>query len=107
VNGVVPLESFEAELRRVIEKCLAAAPTATRHTKRLRLVSFHMDPRTLVSDVVAAQTECMRAWELDEANRAWDERRAAPVLPAAPGNLTPRSGRGGGAESAARPYEWC
>jgi enoyl-CoA hydratase/carnithine racemase len=77
VNWVVPVESFDAELRRVIDQCLAAAPTATRHTKRLLLASFHTDPRALVEDVVAAQMECMRAWELDEANRAWEEGRKA------------------------------
>jgi enoyl-CoA hydratase/carnithine racemase len=77
VNWVVAGETFDAELRRVIDKCLEAAPTATRHTKRLLLASFHADPRTLVDDVVAAQMECMRSWELAEANRAWDERRAA------------------------------
>ena len=81
VNWVVPVEAFDAELRRVIDKCLAAAPTASRHTKRLLLASFHNDPRTLVDDVVAAQMECMRGWELAEANRAWDERREARFFP--------------------------
>ena len=81
VNWVVPVETFDAELRRVIDKCLAAAPTASRHTKRLLLASFHNDPRTLVDDVVAAQMECMRGWELAEANRAWDERREARFFP--------------------------
>ena len=44
----------------MIDRCLEAAPTATRHTKRLLLASFHADPRTLIDDVVAAQMECMR-----------------------------------------------
>ena len=81
VNWVVPIETFDAELRRLVDKCLEAAPTATRHTKRLLLASFHADPRDLVDDVVAAQMECMRGWELTEANRAWDERREARFFP--------------------------
>jgi 2-(1,2-epoxy-1,2-dihydrophenyl)acetyl-CoA isomerase len=81
VNWVVSGETFDAELRRVIDKCLAAAPTAARHTKRLLLASFHTDPRELIDDVVAAQMECMRSWELAEANRAWDERREARFFP--------------------------
>jgi hypothetical protein len=35
----------------------------------------------LIDDVVAAQMECMRSWELGEANRAWDERREARFFP--------------------------
>lgn len=85
VNWVVPVETFDAELRRVVDKCLEAAPTATRHTKRLLLASFHEDPRGLIDDVVAAQMECLRGWELAEANRAWDERREARFFPPPPG----------------------
>jgi enoyl-CoA hydratase/carnithine racemase len=81
VNWVVPGEAFDAELRRVIERCLEAAPTATRHTKRLLLASFQADPRALIDDVVTAQMECMRSRELAEANRAWDERREARFFP--------------------------
>jgi enoyl-CoA hydratase/carnithine racemase len=81
VNWVVPVDAFDAELRRVVEKCLEAAPTATRHTKRLLLASFHEDPRALIDEVVAAQMECMRGWELRGANRAWDERREARFFP--------------------------
>ena len=81
VNWVVPTDAFDAELRHVVEKCLGAAPTATRHTKRLLLASFHEDPRTLIEEVVDAQMDCMRAWELAEANRAWDERREARFFP--------------------------
>ncbi len=81
VNWVVSPEAFDAELRRLIGKCLEAAPIATRHTKRLLLSSFHADPRTLIDEVVAAQMECMRSWELIEANRAWDERREARFFP--------------------------
>jgi enoyl-CoA hydratase/carnithine racemase len=80
-NWVVPGDTFDAELRRVIDRCLEAAPTATRHTKRLLLASFHADPRALIEDVVAAQMECMRSWELAEANRAWDERREPRFFP--------------------------
>lgn len=81
VNWVAPEEAFEGELGRVIEKCLEAAPTAARHTKRLLLASFNADPRALIDDVVAAQMECMRSWELAEANRSWDEGRDARFFP--------------------------
>lgn len=81
VNWVAPEEAFEAELGRVIEKCLEAAPTAARHTKRLLLASFNADPRASIDDVVAAQMECMRSWELAEANRSWDEGRDARFFP--------------------------
>jgi enoyl-CoA hydratase/carnithine racemase len=84
VNWIVPPERFDAELRRVIGKCLEAAPTAARHTKRLLLSSFQIDPRTLIDEVVAAQMECMRSWEMAEANRAWDERREARFFPPPP-----------------------
>ena len=84
VNWVVPPEGFDAELRWVIAKCLEAAPTATRHTKRLLLSSFHADPRTLIDEVVAAQMECMRSWEMAEANRAWDQQREARFFPPPP-----------------------
>ena len=83
VNWVVPAETFDAELRGLVDRCLAAAPTATRHTKRLLLASFHRDPRSLIDEVVEAQMECMRSWEMDEANRAWDERREARFFPPA------------------------
>jgi 1,4-dihydroxy-2-naphthoyl-CoA synthase len=84
VNWVVPPEGFDAELRRVTAKCLEAAPTATRHTKRLLLGSLHTDPRTLIDEVVAAQMECMRSWEMAEANQAWDEQREARFFPPPP-----------------------
>lgn len=81
VNWVAPPEEFEAALRRVLDRCLEVAPTAARHTKQLLQASFHEDPRALIEDVVAAQMECMRSWELAEANRAWDEKRDARYHP--------------------------
>lgn len=81
VNWVVPPDEFDSALRRVIAKCLEAAPTATRHTKRLLQASFHADPRTLIEDVVASQMECLRSWEMTEANRAWDAKREARYDP--------------------------
>ena len=64
-------------LARVVEKCLQAAPTAIAHTKRLLQASLHADPRRTIEDVVAAQMDCLRSWDLREANRAWDEKREA------------------------------
>jgi enoyl-CoA hydratase/carnithine racemase len=81
VNWMVPPDDLPAELVRVVEKCLQAAPTATRHTKRLLQASFHADPRASIEDVVAAQLECLRSWEIEEANRAWNDRREARFFP--------------------------
>jgi enoyl-CoA hydratase/carnithine racemase len=81
VNWVVPPAEFDAALRRALDRCRQGAPTATRHTKRLLLASFHEDPRALIEDVVAAQMECLRSWEIMEANRAWDEEREARYYP--------------------------
>jgi hypothetical protein len=42
----------------------------------------------MIEEVVQAQNECMASWEMDVANRAWDERREArfyPKPPAGPG----------------------
>src|SRR5205809_5964007 len=62
----------------------AASPTAAAHTKRLLHESFHRDPRAMIEDVVKAQNECMHSWEMDEANRAWRERREAVFYPPRP-----------------------
>jgi len=81
VNWVAPAGELEAALGRVVARCLEAAPTAAGHTKRLLQASFHADPRRLVEELVARQMDCMRSWELDEANRAWTERREARFFP--------------------------
>ncbi len=84
VNWVAAPARFDATLRRVLGKCLQAAPTAARHTKRLLQASYHDDPRALIEEVVAAQMDCLRSWELAEANQAWDERREARFFPRPP-----------------------
>ncbi|MGH7264913.1 MAG: enoyl-CoA hydratase/isomerase family protein [Candidatus Rokuibacteriota bacterium] len=81
VNWVAPPAELDAALARVVARCLEAAPTAARHTKRLLQASFHEDPRRTIDEVVAAQMDCMRSWELAEANRAWDEKREARFHP--------------------------
>lgn len=86
VTWVVPRLDYDAALLRVLGRCLDAAPTATAHTKRFLHASFHADPRALVEDVVAAQLECLASPEMDEANRAWDERRPARYFPPPPGS---------------------
>jgi len=96
VNWVVPPAELDAGLARVIEKCREGAPTATRHTKRLLHESFHTDPRAAIDRVVADQMDCMRSWEMEEANRAWDEKREArfhpPRPPASSGRAARRAG---------------
>ena len=84
VNWVCAPADLDATLAAVVAKARAASPTATGHTKRLLHESFHRDPRTLLEDVLAAQDECMSSWEIDEANRAWQEKREARFYPPPP-----------------------
>lgn len=81
VNWVVPPRELDAATTRIVDKCFQASPTALRHTKRLLHESFHVDPRSMIEEVVKAQNECMASWEITEANRAWDERREARFFP--------------------------
>jgi enoyl-CoA hydratase/carnithine racemase len=105
VNWVVPVADLEGALARVVERCLAAAPTATAHTKRLLQASFHEDPRGLGAALAAAQRACLASWELAEANRAWGERREARFdpPPAGPARAGPAGGASGGRARARRP----
>jgi len=84
VNWVCAAADLDGTLRSVIDKVRAASPTAAAHTKRLLHESFHRDPRATIEDVVKAQNECMGSWEIDEANRAWQERREPVFYPPRP-----------------------
>ena len=84
VNWVCAAADLDRTLRSVIDKVRAASPTAAAHTKRLLHESFHRDPRATIEDVVKAQNECMGSWEIDEANRAWQERREPVFYPPRP-----------------------
>jgi enoyl-CoA hydratase/carnithine racemase len=77
VNWVCAPAALETTLASILAKARSAAPTATAHTKRLLDSSFHRDPRASLEDVLRAQDECVRSWEMDEANRAWREKREA------------------------------
>jgi hypothetical protein len=46
--------------------------------------SFHRDPREQLEDVLRAQHECETSWEMEEANRAWREKREARFFPPRP-----------------------
>jgi enoyl-CoA hydratase/carnithine racemase len=81
VNWVCPPADVEATLERVLAKARAAAPTAAAHTKRLLHESFHTDPRAMIEEVVRAQHDCLASWEVDEANRAWRDKREAVFYP--------------------------
>jgi enoyl-CoA hydratase/carnithine racemase len=81
VNWVCRPEDLDTTLGRIIDKARAASPTAVGHAKRLLHQSFHADPRALIEELVRAQRECMTSWEIDEANRAWSERREAVFHP--------------------------
>ena len=89
VNWVVEPGAVDATLAGIVEKAFHSSRTATGHAKRLLHASFHRDPRELIEDVVRAQNECMGSWEMDEANRAWDERREARFYPPPPGPRRP------------------
>ena len=75
VNWVVEPSGVEAALAGIVEKVFHSSRTATRHAKRLLHASFHRDPRGMIEEVMWAQNECMTSWEVEQANRAWDERR--------------------------------
>lgn len=81
VNWVVAPDQLEQTLARIVERIFQAAPTATRHTKRLLHQSFHMDPREIIEELIRAQHECMTSWEIAVANRAWHEKREARFYP--------------------------
>jgi len=81
VNWVCAPADLERTLASIIERARSAAPTATAHTKRLLHASFHTDPRAILEEVLRAQDECARSWEMDEASRAWREKREARFDP--------------------------
>ena len=81
VTRVCAAGELEGTLAAVLERCRAAAPTATAHTKRLLHASFHRDPRELIEELLRRQAECMTSWEMEEANAAWREKRAARFFP--------------------------
>jgi enoyl-CoA hydratase len=87
VNWVCGAAELDRTLASIIDKARAAAPTATAHTKRLLQASFHHDPRTILEDVLQAQGDCAASWEMDEANRAWREKREARFDPPEHGRL--------------------
>src|SRR5438445_674722 len=72
---------LDRTLQSIVAKARAASPTAAAHTKRLLHESFHRDPRVVIEDLVRAQNACMGSWEIDEANRAWTEKREAVFYP--------------------------
>ena len=81
VNWVCAPAELEATLARLLERLRHQAPTANAHIKRLLHESFHRDPRAIIEDIMAAQRDCMDSWEIDEANRAWQEKREAVFRP--------------------------
>src|SRR5437016_6434260 len=81
VNWVCPAADLDRTLQSIVSKVRAASPTAAAHTKRLLHESFHRDPRVVIEDLVRAQNACMGSWEIDEANRAWTEKREAVFYP--------------------------
>ncbi len=81
VNWVARAEELDSRLAAVVEKSFQASRTATGHAKRLLHASFHTDPRAMIEEVIRAQTDCMRSWEIREANRAWGEKREARFYP--------------------------
>lgn len=75
VNWVVLPEDVEATTKRILDRLFDCSPTAARLTKSLLNRSFHIDPRARVEDILVAERECRASPELEEANRAWIERR--------------------------------
>jgi enoyl-CoA hydratase/carnithine racemase len=97
VSRVCAPDAVDGAVKEMLARVREAAPTATAHCKRLLQASFHVDPRSMIEEVVRAQTECMESGELKEANLAWDEKREANFWkgrPAGPGGSS-----GGGPSS--------
>jgi enoyl-CoA hydratase/carnithine racemase len=81
VNWVVEPAGVDAALAGIVEKVFHSSRTATGHAKRLLNASFHRDPREMIEEVMRAQIECMTSWEVEQANRAWDEQREPRFYP--------------------------
>jgi enoyl-CoA hydratase/carnithine racemase len=81
VNWIVPAADLDRKLVEIVEESFCASRTATGHAKRLLHRSFHADPRGLIEEVLRAQADCMASWELETANRAWQERRDVRFYP--------------------------
>jgi enoyl-CoA hydratase/carnithine racemase len=81
VNWVVLPEELEATTQRILGRLFDCSPTAARWTKTLLNRSFHIDPRARVGDILAAERECQASPEIEEANRAWIERRKPRFFP--------------------------
>jgi enoyl-CoA hydratase/carnithine racemase len=81
VNWVVEPDAVEGTLAGIVERAFHSSRTATGHAKRLLHASFHEDPRGMIEELMRAQGECMTSWEMERANRAWDERREVRFYP--------------------------
>jgi enoyl-CoA hydratase/carnithine racemase len=81
VNWVCAPADLEARVEEIIGKARGASPTATAQTKRLLHASFHQDPRAMIEELLRAQRACTTSWEIDEANRAWQDKREAVFHP--------------------------
>jgi enoyl-CoA hydratase/carnithine racemase len=81
VNWVCAAADRERAVQDIVARARTASPTAVGHTKRLLHESFHRDPRAMIEELVRSQHACMTSWEIDEANRAWQERREAVFHP--------------------------
>jgi len=77
VNWVVPPSEVDGKLAAVVARTLESSRTANGHAKRLLHESFHTDPRAMLEEVLRAQADCMASPEMEEANRAWVEKRPA------------------------------
>lgn len=89
VNWVVEPGGVDGALAGIVEKAFHSSRTATGHAKRLLNASFHHDPRELIEEVLRAQGQCMTSWEMEVANRAWDERREVRFYPPPPSASRP------------------
>jgi enoyl-CoA hydratase/carnithine racemase len=76
VNWVVPAGAVDAKLGEIVEKAFHASSTAMGHAKRLLHASFHTDPREMIEEIMRAQQDCMTSWEVEAANRAWDDSKS-------------------------------
>jgi enoyl-CoA hydratase/carnithine racemase len=97
VNWVVEPAGVDTTLAGIAEKAFHSSRTANGHAKRLLHASFHRDPREMIEEVMRAQEDCMTSWEMERANRAWDERREPRFYPPPPAPAGDGSSTGGSA----------
>lgn len=76
VDHLVPADNFEAGLAEVLERYLAAPPTASAASKRLMRQVYDPPFETVYAESWPLLAECLASPEVEAAKEAWRQRRA-------------------------------